>query len=86
MNSCMTEERGRNEYLDSNDVAAGTLQLIDDGCDWTAWLVWSMNARRRISENLFSLPPLHPQVAKPIARQKRPKRKTRKNAVLFTGN
>lgn len=84
MNSGMKEDRGRNEYLDSNDMAAGTLQLIDDGCDWCAWLVWSMNARRRISESLFSLPPMRPLVAKPVAKKKKRTRKPRKALSLFT--
>lgn len=48
----------------------------DDGCDWTAWLVWNMNQRRRLSERSFVLPPARPVVTK-IKPVKRKVRKTR---------
>lgn len=52
---------------------AGTTHIIDDGCDWTAWLKWNMNSRRRISEGRFELPPARPQVSAPSIQQKRGK-------------
>lgn len=77
MNNSITEN------LICNDVAAGTLQLVDDGCDWSDWLVWSMNARRRISESLFALPPVPQRVSKRTAKNKKRMRRTHKAAVLI---
>lgn len=51
--------------------AAGTSLIIDDGCDWTAWLVWNMNSRRRLSEHAFALPPARQQVVPLSTKQKR---------------
>ncbi|MDY3570231.1 hypothetical protein [Enterobacter hormaechei] len=39
-----------------------TLHTFDDGCDWTAYLAWLMNSRRRISKKRFELPPARPQI------------------------
>ncbi|MEB8638615.1 hypothetical protein P2G74_01330 [Cronobacter muytjensii] len=53
--------------------------VYDDGRDWSAYLVWQMNARRRISEKKFALPPARPQVSKPtIAPRKKPRSVTRR--------
>lgn len=45
-----------------DDQRAGALHIIDDGCDWSAWLVWNMNSRRRISEHQFAQPPAKPKI------------------------
>ncbi|MEG0869876.1 MAG: hypothetical protein RSG77_22965 [Hafnia sp.] len=60
------------------DERAGATLIIDDGCDWVAWLVWNMNSRRRISEKVFALPPFRPQVSKPACVRKN-KKSQRKN-------
>lgn len=57
------------------EEAAGASLIIDDGCDWTAWLVWSMNSRRRLSEHVFVLPPARPQIVPLSAKQKRKPRR-----------
>ncbi|MCW4985669.1 MULTISPECIES: hypothetical protein [Enterobacter] len=63
--------------MDNTDeeFGAGTMEIFDDGRDWSAWLVWSMNSRRRISEGVFSRPPEKLQVV-PVSRK--PKKKTRR--------
>lgn len=67
-----------------NEYASATV-IIDDGCDWAAWLVWSMNSRRRLSEKLFALPPARPQVMKVSIKpkKKRPRRKIRPLSELL---
>lgn len=71
------------DYLHGDEVRNGSLQVVDDGCDWSAWLVWSMNARRRISESLFALPPAPQQVAKRIVKKKKRMRRSHKATVLI---
>lgn len=56
------------------DAHTGASQIVDDGRDWAAWLVWSMNSRRRLSEKVFALPPARPQVTRV---SNKPKKKTR---------
>jgi len=65
------------EIIEAEPVeeAAGTSLIIDDGCDWTAWLVWNMNSRRRLSEHVFALPPARPQVVPLGAKRKRKPRR-----------
>ncbi|KFB90964.1 hypothetical protein GTGU_04788 [Trabulsiella guamensis ATCC 49490] len=60
----MSEE----DFIDDVEIGAGASVITDDGRDWTAWLVWNMNSRRRISERLFVLPPARPIVSKPVVR------------------
>lgn len=53
---------------DTDLLPAGQIRskvgYADDGRDWTAWLVWNMNQRRRLSERRFVLPPARPVVTK----------------------
>lgn len=69
--------------MDNTDeeFGAGAMEIFDDGRDWSAWLVWSMNSRRRISEGIFSLPPEKQQVV-PVSRK--PKKKTRRKKRRMT--
>lgn len=69
------------DYLRGDEVRCGSQKVVDDGRDWSAWLVWNMNFHRRISEGLFVLPPERPQVAKPVVEKKKQTRKPRKSAV-----
>lgn len=71
------------EIIEAEPVeeAAGTSLIIDDGCDWTAWLVWNMNSRRRLSEHVFALPPARPQVVPLSAKQKRKPRRRKIRAL-----
>ena len=72
------------DYLRGDEVRCGSQMVVDDGRDWSAWLVWSMNFHRRISEGLFVLPPERPLVAKPVVEKKKPPRKTRKATAIQT--
>lgn len=44
----------------------GSLAYADDGRDWTAWLVWAMRARNRLSVCSFEPAPGRPQVSAPV--------------------
>lgn len=72
-------------YRQASTVDRGlkTIHAVDDGCDWSDWLVWSMNARRRISESRFALPPVPQRVSKRTAKNKKRMRRTHKAAVLI---
>ncbi|HDR2353321.1 TPA: hypothetical protein QCH65_000466 [Enterobacter roggenkampii] len=63
------------------EEAAGSSLIVDDGCDWTAWLVWNMNSRRRLSEHVFALPPARPQVVPLSAKHKRKPRRRKIRAL-----
>ncbi|EOC9629676.1 hypothetical protein [Enterobacter ludwigii] len=56
------------------------LHRVDDGRDWSGWIVWSMNSRRRISDKRFELPPARPQIVKPSINPKQKRRKKRRKA------
>lgn len=60
------------------DERAGTTLNIDDGCDWSDWLIWNMNSRRRLSEKVFTFPPTRPQVVPASAK---PKKKIRRRKI-----
>lgn len=60
-----------------DDQRAGALHIIDDGCDWTAWLVWNMNSRRRLSEHRFALPPERKQITPLATRKKKIRRRSK---------
>ena len=62
------------------DERAGATLNTDDGCDWTEWLKWDMNSRRRISEKRFELPPTRPQIVPPSIKPKHKRRKKRRKA------
>lgn len=72
------------DYLRGDEVRSGSLKVVDDGRDWSAWLVWSMSFHRRISEGKFVLPPDRPQVAIPVVEKKKCPRKPRKAAAIPT--
>lgn len=65
--------------INGDEALVRALHVCDDGRDWTAWFVWRMGQRRRISEGVFTLPPVRPQVApasiKPKATPRKRKRK-----------
>lgn len=46
------------ENLTGDEALIRSLHVCDDGCDWTAWHVWRMGERRRISEHVFTRPPV----------------------------
>jgi hypothetical protein len=51
---------------------------VDDGCDWTAWIIWSMRSNYRASNGIHQLPPERPQVIAPtITPVKKPKKARR---------
>lgn len=61
------------------DELVRTIVRIDDGCDWTAWIIWSMRSNYRISNGIHQQPPARPQVAAvkitPIKTPKKGKRR-----------
>lgn len=66
------------ENLTGDEALIRSLHLCDDGCDWTAWHVWRMGGRRRISEHVFSLPPARRLVMPPSIKPKKKRRQKRK--------
>lgn len=58
--------------LTGDEALIRSLHVCDDGCDWTAWHVWRMGERRRISEHVFTRPPVRPRA---IAKSIKPKKK-----------
>jgi hypothetical protein len=65
---------------EGDEAIVRALHTCDDGRDWSAWYVWDMNSRRRISEGRFELPPERPQIVPPTTepRKKAVRRKKRK--------
>lgn len=63
--------------LSADEELIRVFHHVDDGCDWSAWHIWYMGNRRRISERRFELPPARPQIMpssiKPKRRKKRRK-------------
>lgn len=66
------------EDMTGNDALVRALHVCDDGCDWTAWHVWRMRERRRISEHVFTLPPARLFVMPPSIKPKKKRRQKRK--------
>lgn len=66
------------ESLTGDDALIRSLHVCDDGCDWTAWHVWLMGVRRRISEHVLSLPPARRLVIPPSIKRKKKHRQKRK--------
>ncbi|MBF0032037.1 hypothetical protein HAX39_05465 [Citrobacter freundii] len=64
--------------LSGDEALVRSLLVCDDGCDWTAWHVWRMGERQRISEHVFALPPVRPQVVSPTIKPKQKQRQKRK--------
>ncbi len=61
---------------DLNDPLVQVSMHIDDGCDWTAWLIWLMNSKRRMRDGVTESPPARPQVAAvKIEPKKKPRRR-----------
>lgn len=58
------------------------LHICDDGCDWTAWHVWEMNSRRRISEGRFELPSERPQIVPQTTKPKKKKVRRKKRKTV----
>lgn len=58
------------------------LHTCDDGRDWSAWYVWEMNARRRISEGRLELPPERPQIVPPTIKLKKKKARRKKRKTI----
>lgn len=61
--------------ISGDEALVRALHTCDDGCDWTAWYVWRMGERKRISEHVFALPPVRPQVVMPTIKPKTKKRR-----------
>lgn len=73
------------EDIGGDEALIRSLHTHDDGRDWSGWLVWRMRERRRISEHVFSLPPVRPQVRKPSIKPKsRKKRRRTRTTVKLT--
>ncbi|WP_368750265.1 hypothetical protein [Klebsiella aerogenes] len=68
-------------YIDGDEALVRALHVFDDGRDWSAWLVWNMNSRRRISEHRFELPPARPQIRPPSIIPKKKARKPSRQKV-----
>ncbi|MVF05186.1 hypothetical protein [Serratia marcescens] len=66
------------EWIDLNDALVRTTVRIDDGCDWTAWIIWQMCANWRMRNGIHQPPPARPKVAvvtiTPIKKPKKGKR------------
>lgn len=65
----------KDRMVDVNDTLVKASVNIDDGCDWTAYLVWKSKTNYRRSVGINSQPPARPQVA-PVKIE--PKKKSRK--------
>ncbi|WMY76405.1 hypothetical protein RHD99_10975 [Buttiauxella selenatireducens] len=57
------------------ELQAGATVVLDDGCDWTAWHVWDMRSRLRVSKGINEQPPARHLVAKPTIKLNVTKRK-----------
>lgn len=66
--------------ISGDEALVRALHTCDDGCDWTARIVWMMGDRKRISEHAHSLPPALPQIVKPTIKPKK-KRRTKKRKI-----
>lgn len=67
------------DHINDKEALIRARYVFDDGCEWSAWLVWNMNSRRRISEHRFELPPVRPQIRLPsIKPKKKPRKISRK--------
>lgn len=64
-----------------DEALVRALHVCDDGRDWTAWYVWRMGERRRISERAFTLPPERPQIVKQTIKPKKIKRRRKVRPV-----
>ncbi|WP_439413116.1 hypothetical protein [Enterobacter ludwigii] len=63
--------------VSADEELVRVLHKVDDGRDWSGWIVWSMNSRRRISDKHFELPPARPQKVPPSIKPKQKRRKKR---------
>lgn len=66
------------ENLTGDEALTRSLHVCDDGCDWTAWHVWRMGERRRISEHVFTPAPVRQRVIPPSITPKKKRRQKRK--------
>lgn len=68
-------ETNESGMVDIDDVLVRGSMIVDDGCDWTAYHVWAMNTRRRMSGGIYEVPPDRPKVSEvklvPIKKAKR---------------
>ncbi|MDE8556079.1 hypothetical protein [Pantoea vagans] len=65
----------QHEMADLNDTLVKASVKIDDGRDWSGWIVWDMRKNYRRSSGKYEPEPARPQVA-PIKIE--PKKKPRK--------
>ncbi|MGL4726147.1 MAG: hypothetical protein ACRCWW_16840 [Scandinavium sp.] len=63
------------EMVDLNDELVRSTVNVDDGCDWTAWIIWNMRKNYFIHNRISLRPPARPQVAKPRFEAKKKPRK-----------
>lgn len=63
---------------DLKDTLVKASLHIDDGCDWTSWLVWDAKKNYRRSAGINEPPPARPQVSKVTIK---PKSKPRKRGL-----
>jgi len=60
-----------------DEILMPGVEVIDDGCDHTQRIIWSMNAKRRIREGINTPRPDAPRVIRTVVRNKK---KTHKRA------
>lgn len=66
---------------DGDKALMRALHDYDDGRDWSDWIVWGMNSRRRLSEKAFSVPPARPQVVPASIKPKKKVKQFKKRRV-----
>lgn len=69
------------EMADLNDALVRSTVSVDDGCDWTAWIIWNMRSNCRISNGVHQLPPERPQVMAPKITPMKKTRKARRRST-----
>lgn len=72
----MDEEIG----VSADEELVRVLHVVDDGRDWSGWIVWDMN-NRRLSEKRFERPPARPQIVPPSIKPKNKRRKKRRKVM-----
>lgn len=61
----MTEDIVTNEEHDMADLTDELIKVtvtVNDGCDWSAWIIWKMRARRCLRSGQYEPEPVPIQV------------------------
>lgn len=67
--------------VSADEELVRVLHVVDDGRDWSGWIVWDMNGRRRLSEKRFERPPARPQIVPLSIKPKNRRRKKRRKVM-----